>query len=60
MSRLMTLLRQPGPLERYEVSDLRCWLSVLEGDCKLFGETTQDTARMEEIRARIAKEEASS
>lgn len=54
MSHLSILLKQTEPLEPHEVADLENWLKVLEGDCEAFGETPEDTARMNAIRNRIA------
>jgi len=55
MSRLDALLRQTEPLETHEKADLKDWLAVLEVDCELFGETPEDTRRMNSIKARLGR-----
>lgn len=57
VSYLTALLAQAEPLEPHEVAELRRWLEVLRGDCEVFGETAEDTARMARITARIEREE---
>jgi hypothetical protein len=52
-SYLETLLEQMRPLEPHEIASLREWLVVLRADCMLFGETPEDTARMDRIKRRI-------
>ena len=53
MTYLQSLIEQKEPLEAHEVSDLKNWLQVLEGDCADFGETYEDTIRMNKMRAAI-------
>jgi hypothetical protein len=56
MSYRELLLTQAEPLEPHEISDLEDWLSVLEGDVAMFGDTPEDNARMAKIKARIKQE----
>lgn len=54
---LSNLLKQTTPLELHEISDLRAWLTTLQGDCEMFGETPEDTQRMDRIKRRIEEAE---
>lgn len=53
MTYLQGLLSQRQPLDPHEVADLKRWLETLESDCATFGETPEDTQRMNTIRRRI-------
>jgi len=57
VSFLLQLLTQTEPLEKWETNELKHWLKTLESDCELLGETSEDTARMNAIRERIANVE---
>lgn len=57
MSHRQIILEQLAPLEPFEVTDLKDWLTALQADCEAFGETPEDTTRMNTIKQRIAKEE---
>ena len=52
MSYLDGLLTQPE-ISAHERADLLAWLSTLEGDCKFFGETSEDARRIAAIRAKL-------
>lgn len=52
-SYLEKLLCKKAMLELHEEADLRVWLQTLEKDCEMFGETPQDTTRMNAIRQRV-------
>ena len=53
MNYLQGLLTEQRPLEPHEKADLKQWLDTLKADCEMFGETPEDTRRMNAIRRRV-------
>lgn len=58
MSYGQLLLDQKEPLESHEIHHLQEWLRVMNDDCETFGETPEDTARINAIKAKISEAEA--
>lgn len=51
-----SLLELKPPLDQFDREMLESWLKVLEEDCEIFGETLEDTKRMNSIKGLLIRD----